>query len=415
MRKHLIRNPNMKARYIFSLVLLALINTSAGAQEGALKLERVPEIGRGEADRIRANLATSKIGTSVSETAPTQTPPGAPQALGQDKSARLKLPAGVSLVPLTMADFYGVNRAFFRSFSAAGKVRVIGSDRELPPDSPEWEELVPETDFSPRQFLDENFADQTLKFVVFVFDISVPGEVSPLGLMGEEFIDQASALPPTAEQLDEIPESEKASLVPYDFASIINGSAITLISSGPVVGANSMIDDDSTSFYEFEPEDPSATILLDMRSTYRVNRVTLTMDAPPGSLHIYAFNILPAALQDQLNAETEGSSAPVLLDPAFFESIFPVGSKEFAEEVDVVELNFDDIDARFALLRWVPSENNTSDNPIRVYELSFIGLIPDEMAAIRLVPSAEFAPDSGIPIPSPQPIPVDPPPAASAR
>jgi len=63
----------------------------------------------------------------------------------------------------------------------------------------------------------------------------------------------------------------------------------------------------------------------------------------------------------------------------------------------------------------VPSENNTSDNPIRVYELSFIGLIPDEMAAIRLVPSAEFAPDSGIPIPSPQPIPVDPPPAASAR
>lgn len=388
-------------------------------QETGVRLEPVPELGRGESGRVRANLASENIGTTVtSQNGSDGLENGLDNAVSDDGSARLALPRGISVVPLELADLYDVNRIFFRSFSARGTVRVLGSNRPLEIGSPDWQEIVPPVNFGGEAFVDEDFADLTLQYLVFEFDISVPGKLSPLGVMGEEFISQSSANPPTSEELESIPESEKASLVPYDFASLVNGTTVALISSGPVANAHSMIDDDITTFYEFEADDPGATLLLDLRANYHVTRIGLTLEAQPGQLDIYTFNVLPQSLRAPEDGGEESQS--VVVEAGFFESVFPVASRTFPESIDSAELDFDDIDAQYALIRWTPSpgaEGSGANPPLRIYEISFIGMVPDDMAAFPLIPQTEFAginPPT-VPIPDPEPIPVEIPDPVSPR
>ncbi len=386
-------------------------------QDGGIILERVPERSVSPA-QIQANLGNSILGTGLLEDGRLASGEGS-KAIGQDKSDRVRLPSGPSSLPMEFADLYSVNRTFFRSYSAAGSVRILGGDRRVERGSGEQVVLVPQTRFGPGDTFDEDFADRSLQTLVFEFELTSAGEISPLGVMGNEFIQQASALPPTAEQLDEIPEDEKANMVPYDFASLLNGTSVALINAGPILNAHVMIDDDITTQYEVESDGNDFIFLLDLKAIFRVNRLTMVMDAAPGRLDLYLFNILPLQLQfEAAEGEEIEELGPVVLEGNFFDTVFPIASREYESPVDVVEVTFEDTDARYALIRWVPNPGTPAGSPINLSELSLIGMIPDNYANVRLIPSAEFAiidPLPGIPIPNPEPIPVEVPPLASPR
>lgn len=398
----------MKRLIRLLLVLGAVSGGPPAIADNGIELIPVPEPGTTRNGSVPANLAGSQFGASSTGGGTTDAPSGTGTP-GMDPSSLLQIPAGLSSLSLSLADLYDVNRVTFRSYSAIGTVRVLGSDRPLEAGSPEWQELVPPVEFGSREFVDEDFANRTLQYITFEFNLTSPGTLSPPGVMGEEFINQSSPQPPTAAELDAMHESEKSTLIPYNFASLANGSAITMVSSGPVATAHSMIDDDVTTFYEFDPDDPSATLLLDLRGNYRLNQFGLSFAAPPGQLDIYAFNVLPEPLQ---RTGADGEAPYVVLPNTYFESAFPVASRTFGQPVESVDLKFDEVDAQFALIRWTPAPGAEAGSPLRIHEINLTGLVPEGHASFRLIPLAHFAPSApgfpdGLPGPGLDPGPVD--------
>lgn len=390
----------MKLRNFLYLCIFGTVHLLS-AQTGGTKLERVPESGESGDARFRANLANSQLGSQVAKgsKAAEKTPSASPEVekvVSPNKAERTKLNPGEASIPLRLADSFEINRIFFRSFSATGTVSVRGANRDLPPDSKKWKTLVENAEFGPKQTVDQKFADATIQWLLFDFNVSIPGDISVLGVMGNEFVQSSSAKPPTAEELDSLPEKDKEQLVPYDFASLVNGSRIEMLSSGSISGAESMIDDDITTFYEFEASDPNVLMILDLKSQYRINKVALTLDTGPGEIEIYAFTLLPEALSSS-DADT-GSS--VVVPDEFFESAFPIAVRTFDEPSNRIELDVDQVDAQFAMLRWKPMIPEGVDfasyvesiQPLRVYEMSFIGMIPDTFEGIQVLPGVDFAP-----------------------
>lgn len=363
------------------------------AQQAANQLVPVPETTAVGASVLRANLANAKVGPSVGSEGSGIAAESAENAISQDAVQRVDLPTGNSTLQISLANVYSINRISFRSFTAQGSISVHGSAQPLAADDPNWVELVPPGDFGQASTFQNDFPDTSAQFVQIRFNITVPGSISPFAITGEEFMSNSSAAPPTAEDMDNLSEEEKSSLVPYDFASVLNGSRVQLVSSGNAIDAVSMIDDDVTTAYEFDSSDRSVTVLIDLTASYRVNRVAVNVEAPPGRFAIYTFNILPSALQ---SVDEEGNPLPVVeLPDTFFDSLFPLGTRDFEDPIEAVEINFDDTDARFAVVRWTPPPNlpdGVEFPPIKVYEISLIGLVPDTLAAFPVVPAVFFAP-----------------------
>ena len=403
-------------------------------------------MGKSDQSSIRANLADEVLGAALDEalTFIDEPPPPQPRNLiSSNKTTKTELPAGKLSLPVRFKDSYTLNRVFFRSYSAAGTVSVLGSNKSLAPDSKEWKPLVPPTEFGPKSFLDQDFSDIEAQFIIFKFVITTPGIISPLGAMGNEFIDQASAEPPTAEELDGLSEAEKSAMVPYDFASLLNGSSISLVSSGSVDGANSMIDDDITSYYEFESDDLEATLFMNLRASYRVSRVSLSVDTGPGLLEVFGFTVPPASLQQadggEAVADADFDSATIYLTQEFFENTLPLAKVDINGDTDNIELEFEDTDVRYVLFRWLPTPPDQSGinsasgvgnnpntagigiagiKPLQVYEISLIGMIPESFKPVTFTNRVQFlsagAPGSGGSSnlnPTPQPyVPPSPPP-----
>lgn len=388
---------------IFSRVALLCLAAPAlfgQAPTNSNRLVPVPNQGLVPPRTLRANLANSGTGSRVTPppvSPPAQVPEQSENATNSDVVQRVRLPAGESSLQIELANIYDVNRVAFRSFTARGTVSVFGSSEPLEPGDSKWVEILPPTDFGGKATLDESFADINAQYIEFRFNTTIPGEVSPFAVTGEEFVEQSGATPPTAEEIDELSEEEKANMVPYDFVSTINGTRVSLISSGAGETANFMIDDDASTFYEFEESDQNVAMLMDLTANYRINRIAITMDAQPGRFQVYTFDVLPENLQQQQDAAVSSdTSQEVVLPDDFYDGLFPIGERVFEEPVEATDLNFDQVDARFALIRWTPPPDlppGVEFPPLRIYEISFIGMVPDTAAAFPVIPSALFAPE----------------------
>lgn len=377
--------------YLTVVLLLSLLGGSTILAQTSIRLSKVPKDDK-LGEKIKANLGNSGFGTRVDSTISQVVPVSndAPKAVSPDTTSQVDLPTGNSFNAIDLPRTYSLNRIYFKSYGAAGTVRVLGSNQKLSPDDPNWKQLFPASEFGSGEIFDREFPDANAQFLLFEFKTTTPGTVSPFGIKGNEFINQAAAKPPTADEMDSLSDEEKADLVPYDFSSVVNGSRITMVSSGDGESANLMIDDDITTFYQFNADDPSATLLIDLSQNYRVNSMGLTMDAGVGEIEVYTFDILPERLAAA--ALEDGNSVEVELDAAFFESVFPLVTQSYDEAVENTAMDLGEVDAQFALIRWIPSSDlppGTTQPPLRIYEIKLIGLIPSGRE-IPLLSNSEF-------------------------
>jgi hypothetical protein len=387
--------------------LSACLASGIASAQSSVKLSKVP-VDDTLGEKIRANLGNAGYGTrvdgSIAQTVPVSS--DAPKAISPDTMSRVELPTGESFNAIDLPRSYTVNRIYFKSYGAAGTVSVSTSLTKLEPGDPNWVELFPPAEFGSSGVFDQEFPVQVGKHLLFKFEITIPGAVSPFGIKGNEFINRTASRPPTAAELDELTEEEKSNLVPYDFSSLVNGSRITMISSGDSESANLMIDDDITTFYQFNEDDPSSTLLLDLTQNYRVNSLGLTMDAGIGEIEVYTFDILPSALAAAALEGAEGTGE-VQLDAEFFASVFPLVTQSFDEAVENVAFDLGEVDTQYALVRWIPSPDVPpgSQPGLKIYEIKLIGMIPSNLT-LDLLSSAEFfqeAFDGGGAAPTPPP------------
>jgi hypothetical protein len=111
-----------------------------------------------------------------------------------------------------------------------------------------------------------------------------------------------------------------------------------------------MIDDDATTGFEFAPDDPHPTAVVELAGDQRLRRVSAVYETQPGRLDIYLLNQLPnAGMLDNLK--------PIVSIPD------NAGSGKAAAD-------FDPRGARYVALRWTPAEHGHGTHKFKIAEIA---------------------------------------------
>lgn len=329
--------------------------------------------------------------------------------IGADKAQSAELGVGENQFMLDLNGFFNVNRFAFRSYSASGRFIIQGSETELSMDSRRWQNLTNPEAFRPGENVELEFPYSSVRYVRIRFEADVPGDISPFTLSGDDTVLQLNPL--FLQSLDGLDFSyvSAANMVPFNFASSIAGTQVSLISSGNPDAANSILDDDVSTYFEFEPSDPENVLILDLRNPYRVSKFSMVFDAGPGTLQIYNLTEMPQPEVesddfDPLNSGY-GSESRMSISKSYFEQNNPIFQRSFDAPADRVQIDFPETELRYVVLRWIPAASDP-DAPValtdaaptasaqfrslRIYEVSLIGQVPKQFAAMGFIPRAQF-------------------------
>lgn len=356
--------------------------------------------------------------------------------LGDDETKLYSLDAGKHDFVVNLGTVGEINRFLIRSGSTGGTLALRSSMVQRSLRSGRWAAVGEPIEFKPGEEVQIDFAYRTSQFLHVSLDISKPGTIGSFNVFGTERISDVRLDRERVNQTAAL--ASNAPMIDYDYASLYSGSAVTHISSGDLVSANEMIDDDIRTGYTFD-EEAESLVVLDLEEETYYDEVTIVFDAGPGRMEIYNFSILPSALYEteaeegveiaRADAVAEprrpssrmqrggapGGSGPTYLPivrvpPEFWDEHRPDHVKTVENPEENIEVEMEVMFGRYVLFRWVPAEGGSLENSLRIYEISVLGEIPftPEMLARarREVPQASsFGVDTGV---TPSPIPTIP-------
>lgn len=322
--------------------------------------------------------------------------------LGAEALHGWQIPVGTTRFIIEMADFFNIDRVFFLS-TAKGEVRVKASEVLSPLDSGTWQKLAV-ADFSSAAPVREDFPATSARYLAFTFEITQAGEISGLGASGEDSLAQAT----TAFGGD--PEALLAAMedapvtTPFDFAKLYSGATVTHISSGEWFTANDMLDDDNTTWHEFEPA-PQSLMIIDIGMIYRYQLFSMIFEPGGGELEVYTFNMLPAGIQQgEIIDDTASTDGPRRIDlPSdFFDDIRPALTLTVEAEQTRTRADLMNTEARYFMVRWQPHGiGNPSYPPFKVFNISIIGDVAREYAFLDFIPLGDFLVETATALPTP--------------
>lgn len=304
--------------------------------------------------------------------------PYTPVWLGENEARGLPLTSGPSLFVVALKGMAVTNKFSFENYGAAGRVTIYGSPTLQPASASGWTKLG-NVAMKPGDTISLEFPAAEMQYLLMEFQTDTPGEISGLGLYGEDTLDQATAL--FLENPDQIAEmlAAGAKPVPFDFASLFAGTVITAISSGDPAKSLQMIDDDTSTGFAFDSSDNEHLFVVDLRYDYVVDLISLVIDAGPGTLDLFAVNTLPGA--------GEAGTGP--LDTSFLNEIQPVATQTFSEGAERSQINLESLQQRYYIMRWTAAGSGSS-NPLTIYEVSVIGQVPESLSEVVFTPRTEF-------------------------
>lgn len=157
----------------------------------------------------------------------------------------------------------------------------------------------------------------------------------------------------------------KASLSPQASFALINynvrSAARTLyVSSGTdVASANTMIDDQAATSYQFASEDNSPVTVIDLGKASTVRRLSAVYSPRATGIDFYVLESLPAA---------SDTAATLKVDEKTLAAMKPVGSAIDDGTQGHATIDFPAAAGRYVMVRWTPAAHN--DTPFTVAEVS---------------------------------------------
>lgn len=358
----------------------------------------------------RPGVVSSTQAFRMGDTDPRSAVESADALIQSDKATESQLDVGENQVVMDLNGFHNINRFAFRSYGASGRVIVMGSETPLSLDSQRWQTLSQPTQFRPGQPVEVEFPYTSTRFVRVRFEVDTPGSITPFAISGEDTVLQMNPLflQNLGSATGESVQRESGNTVPFDFASAITGAQVSHISSGDMRRAQDMIDDDPSTYFEFEDADRENVMVVDLRNSYRVSRMSMIMQAGRGTLQIFSLPSIP----DDLEIEGPDGERTLALPASFFANNPPIMQRIFNEPSDRAQIDFPETELRWVLIRWLPPEDEEEEDVpgvagfrgLRIYELSIIGQIPEEFAAVAFIPRAQFLsnnPELGAVLPGP--------------
>ena len=309
--------------------------------------------------------------------------------LHDDETLTYRLDRGPYSIIVDLGDFYPLDRFFFLSYEAIGTLDVAVSTTLRPLASNRWNKVIDGAEYESEAANNYTFPVAETRYILLQFQTEIPGDIGFLGVYGQTSIAETEFQRERAETADA--GLEEGETISYDYASLYTGSEITHISSGDFVSANVMIDDDFMTYYEFSPDESESILVLDIKESSRLNKLSMLFESDPGTLEFYIVTDLkdafageePELASHDLSGQTvvrqltaaagpfravmaanlEANTRIVTLTSGFFDEREPIVTHVAEQREDRVRLQFgfENITGRYLLLRWLPNRSVSSE------------------------------------------------------
>ena len=339
--------------------------------------------------------------------------------LGDDESIGYELPEGKTTIIVDLGDNYQINRFILIGYGATGKMHMATATTLHDPESRKWMTIIRRQKIVGRDRMNMRFPHTEARYVKLDFDITTKGDVGGLGIMGIMTVAQTQFRDPDEELSQEeqkvLKEIAGKGNINFDYASLYSGSSVSHITSGKSESISQMIDDDFTTYHDFDTEDEETVLVVDISETFELDAVSVVFDATSGSMNFHLFNTLPNEMNyidaDEVTSKSlarttkiaslaHAVTAPlamrggstgfqhVRLPEGFFEEIKPLYSQSVDTSDEKIRFEFDRQDGRFLFVRYLPVEKDSK--PLRVYEISILASIPKTRALLDKIAQLDF-------------------------
>jgi hypothetical protein len=283
-----------------------------------------------------------------------------------DNTLNCELATGDNTLLVSLPTISNLDRLTFinEKRDLAGAVQIFVSDYRLSPNNSKWTSVGRPLTFGKERFVSVPLAGVEAKYVKVLFKTNKPGTIAGVGLYGQRtlaaFADQQHRAKAVAARLAyNAVEPHSRNNLNFNFANLYARARVVWVSSGSKVTSDRMIDDDPTTGYDFAPNDPHPTAIIELSTDERLRRVSAIYNTERGQLDIYLLNDLS--------------------DPGQLDRLKPAVSIPDNAGAGKAAAEFDPRGARYIALRWTPAgQNSTQQN----FEIAEIGAFSDAVPTI---------------------------------
>jgi len=380
----------MKSLALFSPsrgLLVALVSTApAIGLAGDLVLQKAPPLTVQEAPAYPQNLARFHLGAAV--TAKPQSVPLSKLQLssqGQDQNTAeaallcddpttgYRLSAGTTTIVISLANIENVQSLSFQSEEAEGGFDVAISNADVPASSPEWRKA------GAGQIIDGAVATRIgpgeAKYVRLNFHATKPGRVAALGVYATPALSDFTMPRPSKVSFEE--ETADFALINFNYSDVHARARALYASSGNLVQANNMLDDQPATVYRFAPGDPNPTTVIDLGQARSLTRLSAVYASQPGSVEFYVLHSLPQTsssdpdVRQVTNApQSADLPASLHLNQETISGLKPVGSVVSTGEGRAA-VDFPEVTGRYVMLKWHPA--SVQGEPFSIAQVAAFG------------------------------------------
>jgi hypothetical protein len=352
------------------LLLFAITTPSllAGETASAMTLDDASNPAKNLA-RMNCGATIELIGADGRTATVTNKNSSANALLFDDDTLSYQLPEGDTTLILSFPRTSALDRFTFvnENASAAGEMKISVSNYRVPAQSSKWNEVNSGTSFTGQRLFDLSLLGTEARFVKLSFHVTKPGSIAGLGLYGGQSLQKFAARqrgvvratnPAATRRLED--------MLNFNFANLYARARIVFVSSGIEESAKRMIDDNVATAFQFAPNDPSPTVIVELADRERLHRVSAVYKMEKGRLDVFLLQDLKA-------------------NPGDLTGATPVASATDTDGAGKAALDFDPHGARYVALRWTPADA-TAPHGFEVAEVSAFGEMPLSMLSTQEMP-----------------------------
>ena len=344
---------------------------------------------------VAKNLARMNYGTQIEWTTPdgrtaevataTETNKSAAALIMDDETLSCPLQEGETTFVIKLPTTAQLDRFSFvnENAAAAGKLKIAVSNYKLPAASPKWTEVDGSISFTRKRLFNLSMLGVEARYVKLSFHVEKAGRIASLGLYGGETLERfALRQERNHQQITWLSKSAAARAkgvedqLNFNFANLYAKAQVVHVSSGELLSAQRMIDDDNETGFRFASSDPHPTVIVELAASERLNRVSaLYKMRAPGRLDIFLLDSLTPEAKDLTNQK-------------------PVATVVDDNGDGKAAVDFDPHGARYVALRWTPADGAKNDWSFEIAEINAFGNVPLALLTLNEAPDL-YAANSG--------------------
>ncbi|MFL6584106.1 MAG: hypothetical protein ACJ8KU_06275 [Chthoniobacterales bacterium] len=270
-------------------------------------------------------------------------------------ATRFGLPEGETAFIVTLPQTSLLDRLRFvnEKGAAEGELNVFASNHELPVVSSRWSQIRSGVPFSHSPVFDLPLVGVEARYVKLSFLARKPGVIAALSVSGGDLAAGVAFRGEGATRVaNHLAAKRLSDTKNFNFANVHAKARVVFVSSGATDTARRMIDDNTATAFQFAPDDPRPTAIIELAEDARLHRVTAIHNMEAGKLEIY--------IADKLQS-----------DPEDFRAAKLVASVTETDGGGRAAVDFDAEGARYVALRWIPE--TATRNPFEFAEVGAFG------------------------------------------